>query len=77
MSAANIEQADKHLRWNGNSLATIRQRWDDVGPQSQVLAACGEHRVPAGLDHAVLEQLRAARSDVQYLLSLIDTAGDS
>lgn len=65
--------AEKGLAWVGTSVAQIRSRWADDGPAGPVLAACGEHRIPSNVpDHDVLEALRAARSDVQYLLAVLD-----
>lgn len=47
----------------------IHGRWVDEDPYGD---DCGEHRVRADRHHAVLEGLRAARSDVHTLLAEIE-----
>lgn len=72
--AGAVRAADDLLSWSGASLAAIRTRWDDHGPQQRLLDLTSQDRIPADLEHDVLEQLRRARSDVHYLLQLLDTA---
>jgi hypothetical protein len=69
---AAIHEDELGLRWAGGSIEQIRARWADDDPVGDI---CGETRIPAGRQHEALEALRHARSDVHYLLDLIDRAG--
>lgn len=67
-----IHEDELGLRWVGGSIAQIRARWADGDPVGDL---CGETRIPANRMHQTLEALRHARSDVHYLLDVIERAG--
>lgn len=67
-----IHEDELGLRWAGGSIAQIRDRWADGDPVGDL---CGGTRIPASRMHEALEALRHARSDVHYLLDVIERAG--
>lgn len=72
-----VAAADAALAWAGADLDKIRTRWADDGKHHKTLTLCGEHHIPAGAEHQVLELLRGARADVHHLLAILDAIAGS